>query len=414
MGGALSSFAISIAANIVTSLFARNDTEKEIRKAFQEAIEMWCPNEDIRRFKEKDIYKFVNGYIVNPAIDSRELSEELKSFLDCFEKCIANHHSAALYLSAIKEKDYYDIAMASLNLVHAKLDSISKKLDVANPRHEELHFEAVAEINTVLEEETVDAVNVFLYGILAAFDHDIYAYIEEGEDKDLEVVIDKDSLLQEEDGGSFRPKFHDFDYDWDQEVGRDWSGINPDLDFWKMFSESYMAAFQLMRIDFYDSIEELHRIIDRKTINDQLSKDEKRLLTEIIASMRAIQSIIEDHSDMLEHPTIRDKKTNKYSTRFFYRTSIPMEFVERRQTRTGYINVSCPELTAIDLVTYQARSGSVTRAATVLAELVEKTDFRKYGTTFLKVAPTACFQRLGSTSAYIQGIRIEYGGEVAG
>ena len=100
-------------------------------------------------------------------------------------------------------------------------------------------------------------------------------------------------------------------------------------------------------------------------------------------------------SVMLEHPTIRDKKTVKYSTRFFYRTSIPMEYVERRQTRTGYINVSCPELTAVDLVTYQARSGSVTRAATVLAELVEKTDFRKYGTAFLKVAPTACFQRLG-------------------
>lgn len=336
MGGALSSFAISIAANIVTSLFARNDTEKEIRKAFQEAIEMWCPNEDIRRFKEKDIYKFVNGYIVNPAIDSRELSKELKSFLDCFEKCIANHHSAALYLSAIKEKDYYDIAMASLNLVHTKLDSISKKLDVANPRHEELHFEAVAEINTVLEEETVDAVNVFLYGILAAFDHDIYAYIEEGEDKDLEVVIDKDSLLQEEDGESFRPKFHDFDYDWDQEVGRDWSGINPDLDFWKMFSESYMAAFQLMRIDFYDSIEELHRIIDRKTINDQLSKDEKRLLTEIIASMRAIQSIIEDHSDIFGSVDSKFKNLKVEQERTFEEDGIKLGYYKIIYEKDGY------------------------------------------------------------------------------
>ena len=98
---------------------------------------------------------------------------------------------------------------------------------------------------------------------------------------------------------------------------------------------------------------------------------------------------------MLEPPAMHDKKTVKYSTRFFYRTNIPMEYVERRQTRTGYINVSCPELTAIDLVTYQARSGSVTRAATVLAELAEKTDFRKYGKDFLKVAPIACFQRLG-------------------
>jgi hypothetical protein len=57
--------------------------------------------------------------------------------------------------------------------------------------------------------------------------------------------------------------------------------------------------------------------------------------------------------------------------------------------------VSCPELTAIDLVTYQERAGSITRAATVLAELVEKTDFGQRGAEFVKVAPVACFQRLG-------------------
>ena len=98
---------------------------------------------------------------------------------------------------------------------------------------------------------------------------------------------------------------------------------------------------------------------------------------------------------MLEPPTMRGKKTQKYATRYFYRSAIPMEYVEQRQTRTGKINVSCPELTAIDLVTYQERSGSITRAATVLAELVEKTDFGRLGPEFVKVAPVACFQRLG-------------------
>ena len=98
---------------------------------------------------------------------------------------------------------------------------------------------------------------------------------------------------------------------------------------------------------------------------------------------------------MTEPPTMRDKKTKKYATRFFYRQEIPMEYVEQRQTRTGSVNVSCPELTAIDLVTYQERAGSITRAATVLAELVEKTDFGRLGPEFLKVAPVACFQRLG-------------------
>ena len=92
---------------------------------------------------------------------------------------------------------------------------------------------------------------------------------------------------------------------------------------------------------------------------------------------------------------MHDKKTDKYSTQYFYRTHIPMEYVERRQTRTGYINISCPELTAIDMIAYQARSGSVTRAATVLAELAEKTDFGRLGPEFVKVAPVASFQRLG-------------------
>ena len=98
---------------------------------------------------------------------------------------------------------------------------------------------------------------------------------------------------------------------------------------------------------------------------------------------------------MTEPPTMRDKKTDKFATRFFYRQEIPMEYVEQRQTRTGSINVSCPELTAIDLVTYQERAGSITRAATVLAELVEKLEFDRLETEFVKVAPVACFQRLG-------------------
>jgi predicted transcriptional regulator of viral defense system len=92
---------------------------------------------------------------------------------------------------------------------------------------------------------------------------------------------------------------------------------------------------------------------------------------------------------------MREKRTQKYATRYFYRSAIPMEYVEQRQTQTGVINISSPELTAIDLVTYQERAGSITRAATVLAELVEKTDFGRLGPEFVKVAPVACFQRLG-------------------
>ncbi len=100
-------------------------------------------------------------------------------------------------------------------------------------------------------------------------------------------------------------------------------------------------------------------------------------------------------SVMIEPPTMRDKKEEKYHTLYFCKNHIPNEFVERRQTRTGYINISCPELTAVDLLTYQAKNGSITRAATVLAELTDKTDFSKFDTSFLNVVPISSMQRLG-------------------
>ena len=100
-------------------------------------------------------------------------------------------------------------------------------------------------------------------------------------------------------------------------------------------------------------------------------------------------------SVMIEPPTMRNKKEEKYHTLFFCKSRIPEKYVERRQTRAGYLNVSGPELTAVDLITYQAKSGSITRAATVLAELVEKMDFNRLESDFMEVAPVSSLQRLG-------------------
>jgi predicted transcriptional regulator of viral defense system len=100
-------------------------------------------------------------------------------------------------------------------------------------------------------------------------------------------------------------------------------------------------------------------------------------------------------SVMTELPPLRDKETQSYITRFFCRTHIPSDYVERRVVRTGYINISSAELTAVDLITFQHAVGGVTRAATVLAELSEKLHFESLNVGFLEVAPLASFQRLG-------------------
>ena len=98
---------------------------------------------------------------------------------------------------------------------------------------------------------------------------------------------------------------------------------------------------------------------------------------------------------MIEPPTMRDKKGDRYQTQFFCKSHIQEMYLEKRQTRTGYLWVSSPELTAVDLITYQAKVGSVTRASTVLAELVEKTDFGRLGREFVETVPVSSLQRLG-------------------
>lgn len=98
---------------------------------------------------------------------------------------------------------------------------------------------------------------------------------------------------------------------------------------------------------------------------------------------------------MIEPPSMRNKKTDKYETLFFCKKLIADLYVEKRQTRTGYLNVSCPELTAVDLITYQTKVGGITRAATVLAELIEKTDFSRLNPDFAGIVPISSLQRLG-------------------
>lgn len=72
------------------------------------------------------------------------------------------HTAAFNYLGAIKEKEYYEVVMASLLRARHKLYTISEKMEASNSHHEELHFEAIAVINPALKESVEDAVNTLL------------------------------------------------------------------------------------------------------------------------------------------------------------------------------------------------------------------------------------------------------------
>ena len=98
---------------------------------------------------------------------------------------------------------------------------------------------------------------------------------------------------------------------------------------------------------------------------------------------------------LVEPPVLRDKEREGYTIRYAERREIPMAYVQRLEVPAGWLNVSGPELTAVDLVAYQEHIGGLTRAATVLEELSMKLDFTKLGASFLKTASTPVFQRLG-------------------
>ncbi len=98
---------------------------------------------------------------------------------------------------------------------------------------------------------------------------------------------------------------------------------------------------------------------------------------------------------MVESPVMRDKEREGYTIRYAERREIIMDYVERQEVPAGWLNVSSPELTAVDLVAYQEHIGGLSRAATVLEELSMNLDFAKLSTVFLKIAPAPVFQRLG-------------------
>lgn len=97
---------------------------------------------------------------------------------------------------------------------------------------------------------------------------------------------------------------------------------------------------------------------------------------------------------MVEQPSMRNTSKSGTPILFFFKKEIRMEFVRKHKTQTGYINVSCPELT-VDLVENEKSVGGLNRVCTVLNELVETMNLDSLDDSFLKISPLPVFQRLG-------------------
>jgi len=95
-----------------------------------------------------------------------------------------------------------------------------------------------------------------------------------------------------------------------------------------------------------------------------------------------------------EKPAIRKIKTNKLVINFFVKKGWALDDIVKKNTDAGYINVSSPELTALDLFYYNSKIG-INRAFTILQELHEAMKVSSLAKTAKQFSQTAAIQRLG-------------------
>jgi len=95
-------------------------------------------------------------------------------------------------------------------------------------------------------------------------------------------------------------------------------------------------------------------------------------------------------------PTLRDTvKKNTQITFISTRKAIPAKWLKTFRGENGDFYVSKPELTAVDLITFQKKIGGLNRACTVLYELMDIVKFGKLDLAFFDYVPTSTIQRLG-------------------
>lgn len=92
---------------------------------------------------------------------------------------------------------------------------------------------------------------------------------------------------------------------------------------------------------------------------------------------------------------IRSGIKNGTKLEFIRRSELPTQYIQKVKVQTGYINVSSPEMTALDIVCEEERIGGLSRVAEVLGELVEKMSWDESKLELLSYYSIAVIQRLG-------------------
>lgn len=104
---------------------------------------------------------------------------------------------------------------------------------------------------------------------------------------------------------------------------------------------------------------------------------------------------------MLNGSSIRSGVKNGTRLEFTIRKKLPMQFVHKVKTQSGYLNVADAELTALDIIAEEKKVGGLSRAAEVLIELSERMKLDETKLPLLEFFTAAVIQRLGYLLDYI-------------
>ena len=94
-------------------------------------------------------------------------------------------------------------------------------------------------------------------------------------------------------------------------------------------------------------------------------------------------------------PALRPTHKKTVKINYITKNSIPEKFLVQKKTEAGYIKVSSPELTALDLLWYEKRAGGLNRVGTILNELIEEFNAERIDQEFVSLNSATSVQRLG-------------------
>lgn len=97
----------------------------------------------------------------------------------------------------------------------------------------------------------------------------------------------------------------------------------------------------------------------------------------------------------IDKPPMRITSAEGLKINYVVKSELKISSIEEKKTRAGYINISSPEQTAVDLINFQNRIGGLNRAATVIHELVESMDAENLKNILSNCRPDTALQRLG-------------------